>query len=333
MNFVDEATIEVMAGNGGDGCVAFRREKYVPNGGPSGGDGGRGGSIYVLGDESMTTLLDYRFRRTYKAKRGGHGMGKDMYGKGGEDLILKVPIGTVVRDRETGEILADITSHGEQVLIAKGGKGGLGNIHFVSSTNQAPTQVTAGGEGEKKSLKLELKVLADVGLLGLPNAGKSTLLSVVSSAKPKIADYPFTTLIPNLGVVSVDEDRRFVMADIPGLVEGASEGKGLGHRFLKHLERTRLLVHLVEYAEPDSERDPVIEVNTLTDELKNYDYTLYSLPRIVVMTKIDLCSDEKNLDFWREKFSDTEFFAISAVSGTGLKTLLDSIWKKIQITV
>ncbi|MBU1218302.1 GTPase ObgE [Myxococcota bacterium] len=333
MNFVDEATIEVIAGNGGDGCVAFRREKYVPNGGPSGGDGGRGGSIYVLGDESITTLLDFRFRRTYKATRGTNGMKKDMYGKSGEDLILKVPVGTVVRDRETGEVLADVTSHGEQVLIAKGGKGGLGNIHFVSSTNQAPTQSTAGTEGEKKSLKLELKVLADVGLLGFPNAGKSTLLSVVSSAKPKIADYPFTTLIPNLGVVSVDEDRRFVMADIPGLVEGASEGKGLGHRFLKHLERTRLLIHLVEYAEPDSERDPVNEVSTLTNELKNYDFTLFSLPRVVVMTKIDLCSDEKNLVFWREKFSDTEFFAISAVSGTGLKTLLDSIWKKIQITV
>ncbi|MBN2725497.1 MAG: GTPase ObgE [Deltaproteobacteria bacterium] len=333
MNFVDEAKIEVVAGNGGDGCVAFRREKYRPKGGPSGGDGGNGGSVLLEGSSNLTTLQDYKYRRTYKAARGGHGEGRDMYGKSAEDLILKVPVGTVVKDDDTGALLADITQHGQIINVAQGGRGGFGNMHYVSSTNQAPIQATSGGEGEHRFLKLELKLLADVGLLGFPNSGKSTLLSIVSAARPKIADYPFTTVIPNLGVVSIDDERRFVMADIPGLVEGASEGRGLGHRFLKHLERTRLLVHLVEYASEDDisyGRNPVEEVEILAKELKQYDSALGSCPRIIVMTKIDLCASEDILEEWRKKFSPLEFFAISSVTKKGLKPLLDAIWQKIS---
>nr|MCH9638040.1 GTPase ObgE [Betaproteobacteria bacterium] len=241
MKFIDEATIQVLAGKGGNGVASFRREKYIPKGGPDGGDGGRGGSIYAVADRNINTLIDYRFARMYRAKNGQNGRGSDRYGKGADDIILRMPIGTLVKDISTGEIIADLIEHQQKILLAKGGTGGLGNLHFKSSTNRAPRQFTNGEEGQEFDLKLELKVLADVGLLGMPNAGKSTLIRAVSAARPKVADYPFTTLQPNLGMVRVDQNRSFVMADIPGLIEGAAEGIGLGHRFLKHLTRTQLL--------------------------------------------------------------------------------------------
>ena len=242
MKFIDEAKIHVIAGNGGNGSASFRREKYIPKGGPDGGDGGRGGSIYAIADRNINTLIDYRFARVHKAKGGENGRGADCYGHGADDIILRMPVGNVVADAETGEIVADLSAHDQKALLAKGGKGGLGNLHFKSSVNRAPRQTTPGEEGEERMLKLELKVLADIGLLGMPNAGKSTFIRSVSSAKPKVADYPFTTLHPNLGVVRVDENRSFVIADIPGLIEGAAEGAGLGHQFLRHLQRTHLLL-------------------------------------------------------------------------------------------
>lgn len=293
MKFIDEAKIEVAAGRGGNGATSFRREKFVPRGGPDGGDGGRGGSVYAEADENTNTLVEYRFVKRYQAENGEKGHGSDRYGAGADDITLKMPVGTLIRDIDTGEIVADLTHHGQRVCLARGGKGGLGNIHFKSSVNRAPKQSTPGEEGEARSLMLELKVLADVGLLGMPNAGKSTLITAVSAARPKIADYPFTTLHPNLGVVRLDENHSFVMADIPGLIEGAAEGAGLGHRFLKHLSRTGLLLHVVDLAPFDEETDPAAEALTIINELRKYDEELFDKPRWLVLNKLDMLSEEE----------------------------------------
>src|SRR5690242_7800159 len=292
MKFVDEATIDVHAGKGGDGVAAFRREKYVPRGGPSGGDGGRGGSVYARADRNLNTLVEYRFARIHRAKNGENGQGSDCYGKGAADITLAVPVGTVFSDAETGAVIADLAHDGDRALLAKGGTGGLGNLHFKSSTNRAPRQFTRGEPGESRKLKLELKVLADVGLLGMPNAGKSTFIRAVSSARPKVADYPFTTLHPNLGVVRVDQHRSFVIADIPGLIEGAAEGAGLGHQFLRHLVRTRLLLHLVDVAPTSDSTDPVKDAKAIVAELKKYDPELYRKPRWLILNKADLLPPE-----------------------------------------
>ncbi|MBR5675899.1 MAG: GTPase ObgE, partial [Neisseriaceae bacterium] len=316
MKFIDEAKIEVIAGNGGNGAVSFRREKYIPMGGPDGGDGGRGGSVFAVADENINTLVEYRFVKKYRANNGEKGHGSDRYGKGADDIELKMPIGTQIKDADTGEILGDLTQHGQKICLAKGGKGGLGNIHFKSSVNRSPKQATPGEVGEQRSLFLELKVLADVGLLGLPNAGKSTLIRAVSAARPKVADYPFTTLHPNLGVVCLDENNSFVMADIPGLIEGAAEGAGLGHRFLKHLSRTGLLLHLVDMAPFDENANPAAEYLAIIDELRRYDEALYNKPRWLVLNKIDMLSenekDEKIQAFlqkinWQHTKPDDEF--------------------------
>lgn len=293
MKFIDEAKIEVAAGRGGNGATSFRREKFVPRGGPDGGDGGRGGSVYAEADENTNTLVEYRFVKRYQAKNGEKGHGSDRYGAGADDITLKMPVGTLIRDIDTGETVADLTHHGQRVCLARGGKGGLGNIHFKSSVNRAPKQSTPGEEGEARSLMLELKVLADVGLLGMPNAGKSTLITAVSAARPKIADYPFTTLHPNLGVVRLDENHSFVMADIPGLIEGAAEGAGLGHRFLKHLSRTGLLLHVVDLAPFDEETDPAAEALAIINELRKYDEELFDKPRWLVLNKLDMLSEEE----------------------------------------
>ncbi|MBO7555432.1 MAG: GTPase ObgE, partial [Neisseriaceae bacterium] len=293
MKFIDEAKIEVTAGNGGNGAVSFRREKYIPMGGPDGGDGGRGGSVFAVAAENINTLIEYRFVKKYRANNGEKGHGSDRYGKGADDIELKMPIGTQIKDADTGEILGDLTTHGQKICLAKGGKGGLGNIHFKSSVNRSPKQATPGEEGEQRSLFLELKVLADVGLLGMPNAGKSTLIRAVSAARPKVADYPFTTLHPNLGVVRLDDNASFVMADIPGLIEGAAEGAGLGHRFLKHLSRTGLLLHLVDMAPFDENTDPAAEYLAIIDELRRYDEALYNKPRWLVLNKIDMLPENE----------------------------------------
>lgn len=293
MKFIDEAKIEVAAGRGGNGATSFRREKFVPRGGPDGGDGGRGGSVYAEADENTNTLVEYRFVKRYQAKNGEKGHGSDRYGAGADDITLKMPVGTLIRDIDTGEIVADLTHHGQRVCLARGGKGGLGNIHFKSSVNRAPKQSTPGEEGEARSLMLELKVLADVGLLGMPNAGKSTLITAVSAARPKIADYPFTTLHPNLGVVRLDENHSFVMADIPGLIEGAAEGAGLGHRFLKHLSRTGLLLHVVDLAPFDEATDPAAEALAIINELRKYDEELFDKPRWLVLNKLDMLGEEE----------------------------------------
>ena len=293
MKFVDEARIEVIAGDGGNGVASFRREKYVPRGGPDGGDGGRGGSIYAVADRNVNTLVDYRYARMHRAKRGENGRGADQYGRGAEDIVLRMPVGTVITDADTGEAIADLDRHDARALLAKGGKGGLGNIHFKSSINRAPRQSTPGEKGEQRRLLLELKVLADVGLLGLPNAGKSTLIRAISAARPKVADYPFTTLAPQLGVVRVDEGRSFVVADIPGLIEGAAEGAGLGHRFLRHLQRTRLLLHVVDLAPADPEADAVADARAIARELAKYDADLAAKPRWLVLNKLDLVPAEE----------------------------------------
>ena len=293
MKFIDEAKIEVVAGKGGNGAASFRREKFVPRGGPDGGDGGKGGSVWALADENLNTLVEYRFVKRYQAKNGEKGHGSDRYGAGADDVVLHMPVGTLIRDADTDEIVADLTHHGQQVCLAKGGKGGLGNIHFKSSVNRAPKQATPGEEGEAKSLILELKVLADVGLLGMPNAGKSTLIRAVSAARPKVADYPFTTLHPNLGVVRMDENNSFVMADIPGLIEGAAEGAGLGHRFLRHLSRTGLLLHVVDLAPFDETVSPADEALAIINELRKYDEELFDKPRWLVLNKLDMLSPEE----------------------------------------
>ena len=334
MKFIDEARIEVAAGDGGNGSASFRREKFVPRGGPDGGDGGRGGSIWAEADNNLNTLVDYRFKRHFRAPRGENGQGKDCYGKGGEDIVLRMPVGTVITDQETGERLADLDENGKRVLIAQGGTGGFGNIHFKSSTNRAPRQRTLGTEGERRTLQLELKVLADVGLLGMPNAGKSTFIRAVSAARPKVADYPFTTLHPNLGVVRTDENRSFVIADIPGLIEGAAEGAGLGHRFLKHLARTHLLLHLVDLAPLDDASDPVADARAIVEELQRYDEELAAKPRWLVLNKLDLIAPDDRqarVDAFLAAYGETaRCFTISAIDGNGCKPLIYKIQDHID---
>ncbi|MDA3914588.1 Obg family GTPase CgtA [Oleiagrimonas sp.] len=291
MKFVDEVQIRVKAGNGGNGCVSFRREKYIPFGGPDGGDGGRGGSVWLEADEGLNTLIDFRHQRVFKAPRGQDGMGSQMYGKGGEDMLVRVPIGTVVSNVDTDETIGDLTTHGQRLLVAQGGKGGLGNMHFKSSTNRAPRQSTDGTPGDERELKMELKLLADVGLLGFPNAGKSTFIRAVSAATPRVAGYPFTTLHPGLGVVRVEADRSFVVADIPGLIEGAADGAGLGIQFLRHVSRTRLLLQIVDILPMDGS-DPVAQVRAIESELEQFDPELLQRPRWLVLNKTDLMADE-----------------------------------------
>ena len=292
MKFVDEAIIKVHAGDGGNGCVSFRREKFIPFAGPNGGDGGHGGSVWLVADEGLNTLIDFRHQRSFKAQRGENGMGSDMYGKGGEDTSIRVPVGTVVTNVDTDEVIGDLTHHGQRLLVAEGGKGGLGNIHFKSSVNRAPRKSTPGTPGEVRELKLELKLLADVGLLGFPNAGKSTFIRAVSAATPRVADYPFTTLHPNLGVVSLGQDQSFVIADIPGLIEGAAEGAGLGIQFLRHVSRTRLLLHLVDIAPIDG-TDPVEQVRAIEQELAKFDPELLERPRWLVLNKADVLAQDQ----------------------------------------
>jgi GTP-binding protein len=325
MKFIDEARIEVVAGNGGNGSASFRREKFIPEGGPDGGDGGRGGSIFAVADRNINTLIDYRYTRKFLARKGENGRGADQYGKGGEDIVLRMPVGTQIFDDASGELLFDLTTDGERICIARGGDGGLGNLHFKSSTNRAPTKATKGWPGEERALRLELKVLADVGLLGMPNAGKSTLITQISNARPKIADYPFTTLHPNLGVVRIEAARSFVVADIPGLIEGASEGAGLGHRFLRHLQRTRLLLHLVDSFPFDPDRDAVAEAKAIVEELRKYDQSLHDKPRWLVLNKLDMIDPEQ-----RDKVRDDivaglgwegPVFSISALTGEGCREL------------
>ena len=327
MQFVDEASIIVEAGNGGNGCLSFRREKYVPKGGPDGGDGGHGGSVYLIGDDALNTLIDFRYQRFYKAQNGQPGMGRQMSGRAGEDLHIKVPVGTTVIDEETLEVIADVTEIGQVVLVAQGGRRGLGNIHFKSSTNRAPRRTTPGTEGERRNLRLEMKVMADVGLLGMPNAGKSTLIRAVSAAKPKVANYPFTTLVPNLGVVKLGMHEHFVMADVPGLIEGASEGAGLGLRFLKHLTRTRLLFHVVDVA-PFGESDPVGAAEAIIHELGEFSPALAELPRWLVLNKLDLLPEEereaKADEIVRRLGWEGPVFRISAISGDGTDALVQA---------
>lgn len=334
MKFVDEAEITVTAGKGGDGSGSFRREKYIPRGGPDGGDGGRGGSVYLEGNSGLNTLADFRHQRSFKAQSGQPGSGRQKTGKSGADIHIRVPLGTIVADAQTGERIGDVTEDGQLLLVARGGKGGLGNVHFKSSTNRAPRRTVPGGKGEERALHLELKVLADVGLLGFPNAGKSTLISKVSAARPKVADYPFTTLYPNLGVVRIDVERSFVIADIPGLIEGAAEGQGLGIQFLKHLQRTRLLLHLVDLGPTAIEADPVEQVRKLEDEMQRYDESLLSKPRWLVFTKADLLADgeaSEQAESAVEALGWTEpWHLISSVSGAGLRKLTGDVMNCLE---
>jgi GTP-binding protein len=333
MKFVDEAVIDIAAGHGGAGAVSFRREKFIPFGGPNGGDGGRGGSVYMVADPNLNTLIDYRYTRRFEARNGEPGRGADQFGAAGEDVVLRVPVGTVVTDDETGEAVAELLVPGERVRVLRGGDGGFGNLHFKSSTNRAPRQKTPGWPGEARRVRLELRVLADVGLLGLPNAGKSTLIAAVSNARPKIADYPFTTLHPNLGVVRVGPEQSFVVADIPGLIEGASEGAGLGHRFLRHLQRTRLLLHLVDMAPFDDAADPVKQARAIVAELKKYDPALHAKPRWLVPTKMDMVPIEERAsrvrDFVRRLRWKGPVFPISALTREGLEPLLRAVYAEI----
>ena len=334
MKFVDEALIDVAAGDGGNGCASFRHEKYKEFGGPDGGDGGRGGHVWAVADVNLNTLVDFRYARRFEAKRGQHGMGSDMFGAAGDDITLKMPVGTVISDAETGQVLFELLVPGEKILIAKGGDGGFGNLRFKSAINRAPRQKTLGYPGEKKSLRLELKVLADVGLLGMPNAGKSTFISAVSNARPKIADYPFTTLYPNLGVVRVGPEQSFVVADIPGLIEGASEGAGLGHQFLRHLQRTRLLLHIVDMAPFDDSIDPVVQAKAIVAELKKYDKTLYDKPRWLVLNKLDMVPTEERAtriaDFVKRLKWKGPVYEISALTHEGCKPLVRDIYTHVH---
>lgn len=327
MQFIDEAKIYVRAGNGGNGCISFRREKYVPKGGPDGGNGGNGGNVLIRADRQLNTLLDFKYRRQYNGERGEHGRGKKQDGRWGKDIILKVPCGTIIRDAQTGDLIADLVDHGQEVVAVRGGKGGKGNSLFATSTNQAPRIAEPGTSGEEREIALELKLLADVGLVGFPNAGKSTLISVISAAKPKIADYPFTTLTPNLGIVKVAEERSFVVADIPGLIEGAHEGRGLGVQFLKHIERTKALLFLID----STSEDPKKEYNVLLNELKSYSPALGKKHKLVALTKSDLLDPQatrkmKALSMGR----GVEVTLISAVAGKGIEALVKSMWKMIQ---
>jgi len=333
MKFVDEATIDVAAGDGGNGCASFRHEKYKEFGGPDGGDGGRGGHVFALADASLNTLVDFRYTRRFEAQRGEHGKGSDMFGVKGDDIVLKMPVGTIISDAETGEVICELLKPGEQVMIAKGGDGGFGNMHYKSSTNRAPRQKTPGWPGERRALKLELKVLADVGLLGMPNAGKSTLIAAISNARPKIADYPFTTLYPNLGVVRVGPEKSFVVADVPGLIEGASEGAGLGHQFLRHLQRTRLLLHLVDAAPFDEAVDPVAQAKAIVAELKKFDPALYEKPRWLVLNKLDMVPAEERearvKDIVKRLRYKGPVFEISALTREGCERLIQKIYEHI----
>jgi GTP-binding protein len=326
MKFVDEARIEVAGGRGGNGCASFRREKFVPKGGPDGGDGGRGGDVWAVADRNLNTLIEYRYSRKHHAENGEHGRGSDCFGAGGHDIELGVPVGTVITDEETGEIVADLAVNGQRALLAGGGAGGLGNLHFKSSTNRAPRQHTPGQPGQMRRLRLELRVLADVGLLGAPNAGKSTLLASVSNARPKIADYPFTTLYPHLGVVRQEAGRGFVVADLPGLIEGAAEGAGLGHQFLRHVSRTRLLLHVLDAAPLDGNADPVAQARTIAAELRKYDLALTRIPRWYVLNKIDLIDAEARdatvARLRRRLRTKAPVFAVSAVTGEGCRDLM-----------
>ena len=334
MKFVDEAVIDIAAGNGGAGCVSFRREKFIPFGGPNGGDGGRGGSVYMVADPNINTLIDYRYTRRFEARNGEPGRGSDQFGAAGDDIVLRVPVGTVVTDEETGEQVVELLVPHEKVLVLKGGDGGFGNLHFKTSTNRAPRQKTPGWPGEAKKVRMELRVLADVGLLGMPNAGKSTLIAAVSNARPKIADYPFTTLHPNLGVVRLGPERSFVIADIPGLIEGASEGAGLGHQFLRHLQRTRLLLHVVDLA-PFDDADPVKHARAIVAELKKYDPALHAKPRWLVLNKLDMVPGEDRAarvkDFVRRLRWKGPVFEISALTREGLQPLMDAIWQHVAV--
>ncbi|MSQ57534.1 MAG: GTPase ObgE [Limnohabitans sp.] len=333
MKFVDEAYIDIAAGDGGNGCVSFRHEKYKEFGGPNGGDGGRGGHVFAVADSSLNTLVDFRFSRRHEAKRGEHGMGSDMFGAAGDDIILKMPVGTVITDSETGDVLYELLTLGEIIMIAKGGDGGFGNMRFKSAINRAPRQKTPGWPGDKKSLKLELKVLADVGLLGMPNAGKSTLISAISNARPKIADYPFTTLHPNLGVVRVGPEKSFVVADVPGLIEGAAEGAGLGHQFLRHLQRTRLLLHLVDLA-PFDDTDPVQQAKAIVEELRKYDDDLYNKPRWLVLNKLDMVDTDERAakvkNFVKRFKYKGPVFEISALTHEGCTALTREVFKHLH---
>ena len=333
MKFVDEATIDVAGGDGGNGCASFRHEKYKEFGGPDGGDGGRGGHVLVVADPSLNTLVDFRYTRRFEARRGEHGKGSDMFGVKGDDIVLKMPVGTIISDADTGEMLFELLAPGEQVTLAKGGDGGFGNLHYKSSTNRAPRQKTPGWPGERRTLQLELKVLADVGLLGMPNAGKSTLIAAISNARPKIADYPFTTLYPNLGVVRVGPEKSFVVADVPGLIEGASEGAGLGHQFLRHLQRTRLLLHLVDVAPFDEGVDPVRQARAIVAELKKFDPELHAKPRWLVLNKLDMVPAEERearvKDIVRRLRYKGPVFEISALTREGCEHLVQKIYEHI----
>ena len=341
MKFVDEATIKVAAGDGGNGCVSFRREKYIPKGGPDGGDGGHGGSVYLIADSGLNTLVDFRHHRNLRAERGQNGMGRERTGRSGKDLTIRVPVGTRVKDEETDELMGELLRPGQQLLVAQGGRGGLGNVHFKSSTNRTPRQSTQGTPGERHRLLLELILLADVGLLGMPNVGKSSLIRKISSARPRVADYPFTTLYPNLGVVSLGRDQSFVVADIPGVIEGAAEGAGLGLQFLKHLSRTRLLLHLVDIAPLDPSVSPADEIRRIERELASYSAELAQRERWLVLNKIDLLPAEELMarqqTLTRELNWQGPVFAISAVTGAGTRELtaalmqrLESIWQTEQ---
>ena len=332
MKFVDEATIDIAAGAGGAGCMSFRREKFIPFGGPNGGDGGKGGSVFAVADRNLNTLIDYRYARRHEARNGEAGRGSDQYGAASEDIVLRMPVGTIVRDFETGEVLAELLDPDIKVLLAKGGDGGFGNLHFKSSTNRAPRQKTPGWPGELKKLKLELRVLADVGLLGLPNAGKSTLITAISNARPKIADYPFTTLHPNLGVVRAGPERSFVVADLPGLIEGAADGAGLGHLFLRHLQRTRLLLHIVDMS-PFDGVDPVAQAKGIIKELRKYDEALFEKPRWIVLNKLDMVPTEDRAalvkDFIKRLRWKGPVFQVSALAREGLDTMVQAIYEHV----
>jgi GTP-binding protein len=334
MKFVDEAIIDIAAGDGGNGCVSFRHEKYKEFGGPNGGDGGRGGHVFAVADASLNTLVDFRFARRHEAKRGQHGMGSDMFGAAGDDIVLKMPVGTILIDAETDQVLYELLEPGQKIMIAKGGDGGFGNMRFKSAINRAPRQKTPGHPGERKTLKLELKVLADVGLLGMPNAGKSTLISAISNARPKIADYPFTTLHPNLGVVRVGPSQSFVVADVPGLIEGASEGAGLGHQFLRHLQRTRLLLHLVDLAPFDEGIDPVTQAKAIVAELKKFDPELHAKPRWLVLNKLDMIPEGERAarvkDFIKRMRYKGPVFEISALTREGCEALVQAVYQHVH---
>ena len=334
MKFVDEATIDVIAGSGGNGCMSFRREKFIPFGGPNGGDGGRGGSVFAVGDRNLNTLIDFRYARRHEARNGENGRGSDQYGAAAEDIVLRMPMGTIIKDVDNGQVIAELLVPDEKVLLVKGGDGGFGNLHFKSSTNRAPRQKTPGWPGEARKLKLELRVLADVGLLGMPNAGKSTLSAAISNARPKIADYPFTTLHPNLGVVRVQAEQSFVVADIPGLIEGAAEGAGLGHLFLRHLQRTHLLLHIIDFAPFDEAVDPVAQAKAIVAELKKYDESLYDKPRWLVLNKLDMVPmeerDKRVKDFVKRFKWKGPVFQISALTREGCEPLIKAIYQHVS---